>query len=205
MDPADNPESRGGYRKTFDQYGPSPQALQWVDYRSAALRYRQLLVDIALEGRSILDIGCGMGDLVPFIYAQTDSFKYLGIDITPEFIEVAKKRYAGHDFKVFDPFKEDLGRTFDVVVLCGAMNANKKDWLENRKQKIQKLYELANEAVVFNMAGALEPIAADERVAYADPQEILEFCRGLSKKVILKTHYHPRDFTIVMFKQSAPE
>jgi hypothetical protein len=122
------------------------------------------------------------------------------VDITPEFIDIANKRYAGHEFKVSDPFKEDLGRVFDIVILCGALNANKADWLESRKRKIKRLYELAGQAVAFNTAGGLYPIEPDSRVAYADAREILDFCAELTPKVILKTHYHPRDITVVMFK-----
>lgn len=200
MDSDEHPESLKGYRKTFNSYGESPKALQWLNYKSAALRYRQLVTELELENRTILDIGCGMGDLLPYLYAKSANFSYLGLDITPEFIEVAKKRYEGHDFKVFDPFTEDIGETFDIVVLSGAMNANKPNWLDSRKQKIKRLYELANQAVAFNMAGALIHIEPEQRVAYADAQEILGFCAKLTTKIILKTHYHPQDFTVVLFK-----
>jgi hypothetical protein len=141
-----------------------------------------------------------MGDLLPFIYAKAEKFDYLGVDIVPEFIEVAKKRYEGHDFRVLDPFTEDVGRNFDIVVLCGALNANKTDWLENRKTKIKRLYELADKCVAFNMAASFEQVQQDQRVAYANPKEILDFCSTLTPRIILKTHYHPKDITIVLFK-----
>lgn len=197
---SDNSVPLKGYKKTFHKSGESPKALQWQDYRSAAIRYRQLLQDVDVEGRSILDIGCGMGDLLPYIYAKSDNFNYLGVDVIEKFIEVAKKRYLGHDFRVLNPFTKDLEQTFDVVVACGALNAPKTGWLENRQQKIKRLYELANQAVAFNMAGSFEPGASGDRVAQADVRQILEFCTKLTPKVILKTHYHPKDFTIVMFK-----
>jgi SAM-dependent methyltransferase len=188
------------YLKSLALHGASPKAMQWKDYRSAALRYRAITANITLGNKSIVDIGCGRGDLLPYLYDKSDNFKYLGVDVNNKFIEIAKKRYEGHEFLVANPFEEGLKQKFDTVVLCGALNANKDGWLENRKHKIQKLYELANEAVVFNMAGGLAPIPNSRRVAYADAKEILEFCSSLTPKIILQTHYHPKDFTITMFK-----
>lgn len=199
MDIDQTPKEKG-YKKTFQSYGESPKALQWLDYRSAAIRYRQLLSELDIENRSILDVGCGMGDLLPFIYSRCDKFEYLGVDVVPEFIDVAKKRYEGHQFRLLNPFIDQMDSTFDIVVLCGALNSNKTDWLNKRKEKIVKLFELTNEALTFNMAGALLRIEPDQRVAYADTKEILEFCSNLTPKIIIKTHYHPKDFTVVMFK-----
>lgn len=189
-----------GYSKALSEYGESPKSLQWNNYASAAIRYRQIVADLDLDGKSILDIGCGMGDILPYIYSKAPNFEYLGVDRNEDFINIAKKRYEGHNFRVFDPFKENLGQTFDVVILCGAMNANKPNWLENRKQKIHQIYSLADKAVAFNMAGALQPIKSQSRVAYADVQEIVEFCANLTPRLIVKTHYHPKDFTVLIFK-----
>jgi SAM-dependent methyltransferase len=192
---------KGKYLKSLAVHGISPKAMQWKDYRSAALRYRAITANVDIDHKSVVDIGCGMGDILPYLYAKSDNFQYLGVDVNPQFIEIAKKRYDGHEFKVVDPFKEDLGQKFDIVILCGALNANMEDWLKNRKQKIQKLYDMANNAVVFNMAGGLAALENNSRVAYADAQEILNFCTTLTPQVVLQAHYHPKDFTITMFKK----
>jgi hypothetical protein len=52
------------------------------------------------------------------------------------------------------------------------------------------------------MAGGLKPIPNDSLIAYADAQEIFDFCRTLTPRVILRTEYLAKDFTIVMFKKS---
>jgi SAM-dependent methyltransferase len=190
-----------GYNRTLQEYGLSPEALQWKNYNSAAVRYRQLLVDLDLNNKTVLDVGCGMGDLLPFLCSKSKNFKYLGVDVNESFINLARKRYEGFEFKAIDPFEVNLERKFDVVILCGALNSNRDDWLENRKRKITKLYELANEVVVFNMAASFVSIPQGKRVAYANAVDILEFCTTLTPKVILQGHYHPKDITITMFKQ----
>jgi len=194
----ENPEHN--YREAFNTYGESPKALRWSNYRSAALHLKHLTIDLEIGNKSILDVGCGMGDVLPFLYAKTDNFEYLGVDINSDFINIARKRYEGHEFQILDPFKEKVGRTFDFVLSSGTLNSNIPGWQEDRKQKIAKLFELADEALIFNMAGSFGQIPRGRTIAYADAQNILDFCLTLSPKVILKTHYHPKDFTIVIFK-----
>lgn len=199
MDVSDS-NSTHNYLRAFSEHGESPKSLKWISYKSVAKRYRQLVRDLNFENKTILDAGCGMGDLLPFIYAKSSNFDYLGVDIIPEFIDIAKKRYEGNAFKVADVFGKDFNQKFDVIVSSGIMNHNISDWLEVRKKMIVKLFDLANEVLAFNMAGALNPIPSDQKIAYANAKEILDFCATLTPKLILKTHYHPKDFTVVMFK-----
>src|SRR3989344_7441211 len=202
MDLLDNLASTESYPDALKKYGESPKALHWTNYRSTAVRFRELVADLDVEGKTILDAGCGMGDLLPFIYARSTNFTYLGVDVTPEFISIAKKRYEGENFKVFDPFTKnsrELGN-FDIVLSGGVMNANIPNWLEKRQQMIATLFDRTTEVLAFNMAGGLGPIPHSKKIAYANAQDILDFCHTLSQRVIFRSDYHPKDFTIVMLK-----
>src|ERR1051326_8256459 len=116
------------YQRALEAYGESPEALHWVDYPSMAVRFKHLVEDLSINGRSILDAGCGMGDLLPYLYAKADNFNYLGMDTNPGFIQIAKKRYGGHNFAAGDPFNGKLARRFDLVISSGVMNTNVKGW-----------------------------------------------------------------------------
>ncbi|HVS78953.1 MAG TPA: methyltransferase [Candidatus Saccharimonadales bacterium] len=191
------------YDKSLRLFGPGPKALLWWDYRSMAIRFRELVKDVPIEGKSILDAGCGLGDLLPYLYAKSPNFNYLGVDKNEGFIKEAKRRYEGHQFKLDDPFNKKIGM-FDVVISSGVMNGNTEGWLEKRKKMITNLFEQTGEVLAFNMAGGLQKIPEDSLIAYADAGEIFEFCKTLSDRVILRTDYLPKDFTIVMFKRSYP-
>ena len=195
-----SPELREDYSKSLEYYGPGPKALLWWDYRSMALRFRELVKNIPVEGKSILDAGCGMGDLLPFLYAKATNFNYLGVDKNEEFIKIAKQRYEGHQFKQGDPFNHKIG-LFDVVVSSGVMNGNVPGWLDKRKKMIASLYDQTGEVLAFNMAGGLKPPKDDSLIAYANAREIADFCETLARRVVLKTDYLDKDFTIVMQKQ----
>jgi SAM-dependent methyltransferase len=187
------------YEESLQKFGASPKALLWWDYRSMAIRFRELVKDLGLNNKTILDAGCGMGDLLPYLYAKSTNFKYLGVDKNKGFIEIAKKRYEGYDFELADPFDKKIG-SFDVVISSGVMNGNYKGWLEERKRMIKMLYSQCQEVLAFNMAGGLAPIANDSLIAYANPKEIYDYCATLSDRVILRAHYLHNDFTIVMYK-----
>jgi SAM-dependent methyltransferase len=199
-----NDQTSKRYRKSLAKYGESPRALKWTSYASAARHYREFVRGLELQGKSVLDAGCGMGDLLPYIYAEAGDFDYLGIDITPEFIDIAQKRYAPHTFQVGDVFDGSIKpESFEVVLASGVMNHNESDWMTKRQQMIEQLFTIAREVLVFNMAGSVGPKPAKQpsNVAYADALKVLQFCASLTPRLIFKTHYHPKDFTITMFKQ----
>lgn len=189
------------YRKAFEKYGNDPRSLQWVSRKSAEVRYKELVRDIDFEGKSILDVGCGFGDIVKHIASKTGDFSYTGIDIIPEFIEVAKSKYFNQKFMVGDYFGKPLRKRFDVVLSSGTLNANISNVTAYRKKAIETMFNQAREVVAFNMAGGHpQPRNESKRVYYADSLEILEYCFTLTSKVILRNQYRRKDFTIVLFK-----
>ena len=188
------------YQKSLKLFGPGPKALLWWDYRSMAIRFRELVKEVPVEGKSILDAGCGLGDLLPYLYAKSPDFKYLGVDTNAEFIKLAKQRYEGHDFKVGDPFAKKIG-LYEVVLSSGVMNGNQGGWLARRKRMIDNLWQQTGEVLAFNMAGGLKPIPNDSLIAYADGRQIFDYCRTLTRHVKLNTTYLPNDFTITMLKK----
>ncbi len=194
---------RESYQNTFAEHGDTPQAMQYDTYKAQAKRFVQLIADIEITGKTILDAGCGMGDLVPFLYTKSLSFDYLGMDITPEFIDVAKKRYLSKDvtFDVGNPFDNDLDKKYDIVISSGVMNIKTPGWMDQRKKMIEQLWSYTGEVLVFNMAGWMgESVEGDKRIAYANIPEILAFCASLTPKLILRNQYHAKDFTVVMFR-----
>lgn len=199
MDYNNSSTSAGDYEKSLAEHGKSPKALLWSNYRTAAIRYKELVTDTPVEGRSILDAGCGMGDLLPFLYAKSTNFRYLGVDTNKDFVEIAKKRYDGHEFKVADIFNDKINQ-YDVVISSGVLNGNVEGWLEKRKNAIAHLFEITIEALAFNMAGGLKDIPSTPLNAYARLEEIQAFCTTLTPRLIVRNHYASKGFTIVMFK-----
>ncbi|MCX6762872.1 MAG: class I SAM-dependent methyltransferase [Candidatus Moranbacteria bacterium] len=86
------------YARAFKRHKGSIKSLMWKSYASASIRYKELIKDIDFNNKSILDVGCGFGDIIPFISSKSTSFEYTGIDLTEEFTREAEKRYPDYKF-----------------------------------------------------------------------------------------------------------
>ena len=193
---------RAAYQKSFKKYGVSPKSLQWSSEKSAVVRYEQIVKAINFENKSVLDVGCGFGDLYKYIKNSTKDFDYTGLDIVPEFIKVAQNRFGKARFLVRDYFSDPSPQMFDIVVSSGTLNANVENAMEYRKNAIKVMLDHAKETLVFNMAGGYPKPEnkKDARVYYADSHRMLKYCATLGGKVTLVDNYHPKDFTIVVSK-----
>ena len=193
-----------GYQKRFEKYGVDPRALQCHSKKAQEVRFKQLVADIDFNGKRILDVGCGFGDIIPFIQKRAKVFKYTGVDVVPEFIKVANKKYPGREFVVRDYFNNPLANKFDIVLTSGTLNANIEGAIDFRKKAIKTMFNYTKEVFVFNMAGGFPQPKNKKtnRVYYADLLEIYEYCLSLSSRLILRNHYRSNDFTIVIFKQN---
>src|SRR6266536_2755296 len=74
------------YRDAFQQYGHSPSAVLWPKGRQE-LRFEALTRFVSGQKFAVLDYGCGLAHMKPFLNARFASFSYAGVDIVPEFID----------------------------------------------------------------------------------------------------------------------
>ncbi len=196
-----NSERLMDYRHSFARYGVSPKALKWQSQRAAEQRYRQIVSEVSFNGKNVLDVGCGFGDLIPWL-TKNGKINYTGIDLMAEFIKVSREKYPKNRFTVGDYFRKPLKKKFDIIIACGSLNSNIKDNLGWRKKAIKTMFEHAKEGIVFNMAGRhpQPKTAKRSNVWFADSLEILKYSLTLSPKVIFRSHYAKREFTIFCFK-----
>lgn len=90
---------------------------RWLDIEA---KHKQILAKLIAPGDSILDCACGYGrlpDLLP-----TDVYAYVGIDISQDFINLARQRFpdltfARADLTDLTGIRECGGRRYDWAVL----------------------------------------------------------------------------------------
>src|SRR5581483_9500925 len=83
------------YARLLQQHGRSPQALAERNSDKDLEFYQHLFTGIELPAHaSVLDIGCGMGDLIDFLQSRQVAFdRYLGIDLVGAFVEICQNEY----------------------------------------------------------------------------------------------------------------
>lgn len=190
------------YQQSFKKFGISPQALQWKSTQLVNQLYQQLIIDLDFNHKTILDVGCGFADILPYIKKTAKDFKYTGVDLIPEFIKVCQQKYPQHQFIVRDYFHRPLTKKYDIIISSGALNSNIPHPYQYRQKTIKTLFSHCREAVIFNMAGSYpQPKNIQSKPEFfSDSLTILKFCLDLSSKVIFRHHYDPKSFTVIIFK-----
>lgn len=176
------------------------ESLGWRGEHSQQVRYEVLAKVGHLNGNTILDAGCGYGDLKAFLDRHFSDFDYIGIDQMPEFIAEARKRYEGIERTTF--YQTDFSIAalpqVDYVIASGVLGYRCKD--ENfYTDMICKLYNSARIAFAFNMLDKSCFPQHDLLVGH-DRDEILALCRALSPRVECFNDYLEDDFTVLMYR-----
>lgn len=79
-------------------------------WEAIAQSHREILRELIKPTDSILDCGCGWGRLLDMLPAEWNG-DYLGVDLSPDFIELAKRTYPGRPFLQGD-LREPLPRIY---------------------------------------------------------------------------------------------
>ena len=192
------------YKDQFKKYGYSPMALGW-DKGKQNIRFEVLTSFFDFENKSILDLGCGFGDLNRFIRENiTKNYSYTGIDIVPEFISTAIEMKAGGDDSEFilgNFMSEKINKRFDIVLGSGIFNhrfANSDNY-EFIRDAFLKSYDYSEEGVAFDFLTNKVDYEL-EHAYYSNPLEILSLGLLKSNKIIFKGDYFPFEFAMAVYK-----
>ncbi|KKU75665.1 MAG: hypothetical protein UY00_C0036G0015 [Candidatus Wolfebacteria bacterium GW2011_GWA1_47_6] len=82
------------YDQHIDEFGSGPRAVGWSDTKSQETRFAAMCKVGDLDNRSVLDVGCGLGDFYIYLKDRYQGVEYTGIDINPRYIEQAKAYLA---------------------------------------------------------------------------------------------------------------
>lgn len=85
----------------------------FIDYDTEFTLYQKLIQP--QQSRSVLEIGCGSGHLASrFI---TAGYVYTGVDLSPQMLELARKRCPEAHFVQADMRTLELERTYDAILI----------------------------------------------------------------------------------------
>ncbi len=189
------------YSKNLALHGDRPEALRWSP-EGQRIRYGVMLDAFPnISGKRVLDYGCGKGDLYGFIKRRGLDVSYTGIDINPELINLAIRKYPEARFIASDVEETPLEEEFDIVFICGVFNNKVEGVEESMRNVLSALFEKTAETLAVN---ALSSHARDKAVElnYTSPEELSSFVReNLTPHVELIQGYLPEDFTLVLHKR----
>jgi ubiquinone/menaquinone biosynthesis C-methylase UbiE len=189
------------YNNRFEEYGRNIKTVGWGSEKDQRLRFEILFRNIEPKGKTILDIGCGLGDLIPFLNEKTGGdFIYIGIDIAEKLIMDARKIYASNNrsFYVGDIFS--IKETdIDIAVLSGALSFKSAGIEKYAKNTLLKMVSLSKEVACLNFLSKYVDFELEKNQHYS-PEKVFRWAKSVSSRVNLFHDYPLYEFSIQVFK-----
>lgn len=180
------------------------RAVGWGSQASQHKRFEVLSEIGDLRGKTILDVGCGLGAFHSWLLEQGIEHSYHGCDITAEMVARARTRTGLETIYHGDvsELPQDVAEQgFDYVFASGIFCFNPEGGLPAMLSGVSKMFALARRGIGFNSLSALaDAQEADE--FYAAPDECLKQCQHLSRFAVMRHDYHPADFTTYLYKDA---
>ena len=208
-------------------------SFRYVFYESQGAQFKrfEVLCSISrrtgqpLTGSSILDVGCGLGDLYRYLQSISSDFDYLGVDLSDSYLRGARQLNPQVCFKELDIMTEPL-QSYDYVMASGIFSDKVTDNETHLFTMLNRMLELAKGGVAFNFLPRQSRFAyrwqrlrhklsANRHIVYDTPQDIdigelyfydkraiLRRCQSLPgvRKAYLIANYLPGDATIHLIK-----
>ena len=166
------------YQKRLAEYGTSSAAGQYSDQASHFARFG-VLVEIDPDMRSVLDVGCGIADFCHFLRVQGSKARYHGIDIVPEFVEIASTALADDPaafVSLADAEDDTVPHGFDYAVLSGVFNNQMDDNWGFMSRTLRQMWDSSTKGIAFN-AMSSHVDYRDDGLFCVDPMQVFAFCK----------------------------
>ena len=174
-------------------------ALGWRNKHDQQVRFDALATIADLNGKMVMDAGCGYADLYPFLKERYPQMAhYYGLEQITELVDKADLRYGHLPDTTFIPrnFLHADMPVCDYVLASGSLNygSSIKGFIYSA---IERLYNHCTAALGFNL---LRYMPVDGTLVAYNPDDIVAFCKTLSPNIVLKIDYDEADFAIFIYR-----
>jgi SAM-dependent methyltransferase len=185
------------YNASLNKHKDSASKVHWNSKRSQYLRFEVLisLLSKSLKEYTIIDAGCGLGELYQFLKDSNNlPKKYIGLDIHEKMVNLSKNSHNEEFYKcdiLSDPLIEA-----DFYICSGGMN------ILNRFETftfIKRCFEHSNRGFVFNL---LKGEDLSDTYNYFLPDDIKTLAKELNAKCEIVEDYMPLDFSVALWREN---
>jgi SAM-dependent methyltransferase len=175
------------------------QRVGWISSKSQNARFEAFLEIGDLQGKRVLDVGCGLGDFYGFLKSKGWTGSYTGFDRMNEMVAEARQRRPGTRFECCNIAEKEPDEHWDYVFMSGLFNHRVRDnwgWIA---QVVGPAYRLAQCGTAFNLLSDTSP-DQDDDFFYASPKDLERFAAALAPgrwKIIPCAR--PHDLTVFLY------
>jgi len=191
----------GLYNDRFHEFGRDIKTVGWVSAKSQALRFEVLFRGLDLIGKTILDVGCGLGGLVPYLEERTKGdFLYIGIDVAETLVADATSSYGrpGREFHAGDIFNVVIPAV-DIAVLSGALSYRSAGMEEYAYATMRRMYEVARIGACLNFLSKYVDYELEKNQHY-QPEVVFSRAKTITPRVNIFHDYPLYEFTVQLLK-----
>ena len=189
------------YDGLVERYGIDPRALDWGSRESQELRFSALTGIGELGGTTILDVGCGMADLLDYLQRNRTNVDYTGYDLSPAMVNLARQRFPQIRLEVCDLMAEpEPSLRFDYVLSSGIFYLRQAMPMVYLEAMVRRMFALCRRGVAFNTLST-KALQRHGDEFYADPAEVLTICLEITPRAVLRHDYLPNDFTVYLYRE----
>ncbi len=148
---------------------------------------------IPLAGATTLDLGCGSGDMAPFLRRKGIS-DYLGVDLVEEVLKVAIWKHPGEKFVLADLIAPPITKQYDLVFLCGPLTTVfTPNRLNGAYSILASAWSLTRIGLAFNFHMDSHPQKNQTSyTTFYSPDELQNICQGINPQARVVMRANPK-------------
>jgi len=194
------------YNDAFKEFGVDDRrSILWTKDKQD-MRFELLLGEsFKRSNMSLLDYGCGFGDLNLFLKKHYYDLKYSGCDINKNFINNAKKINPENELFLIESSK-DIKNNYDIILISGTFNVLCLDSHLSMKEYVfeQLLYLFTKTNYMLSVNFLSHLTDKEYRYDghfYLNPTDLYDFAvKNITKRVFMDASSLPYEITFKFFK-----
>jgi SAM-dependent methyltransferase len=198
------------YERCLERHGDTHLGVDWPNESEALKRY-EIMLDVirpAFSARqtSVLDFGCGASHLYDFILSRgIDTIDYSGLDISPKFIELSKRKFPQNKYYCVDVLEP--GSTipeFDYITMNGVFTEKRElsfdEMMAYFQELVRSVFEAARIGIAFNVMSKHVDWERDDlfHVPFDSMAAFLK--QSLSRNYVFRADYGLFEYTTYVYK-----
>lgn len=174
------------------------ERVEWSK-RTQLIRFEAFLRQNDITGKTLLDVGCGVGDLWQHLQRRNIICDYEGFDISPVMINRCRERFPNVVFGSGDFVAWGQGKSFDYSIAVGIHNIKLTCGWDIFVETTRKQFELSRIAAHVSILTDRYSGFASHIQAWS-AEKVLAMALEITPYVSLRHDYLPNDFSITLYR-----